>query len=129
MAKLTLSDLKKLRDEGKKTMSPRETTDKDSQIIIGMGTCGIAAGAKVAFDACLDEIQKQGLTNVTITQTGCMGLCYSEPTVEVQTAGIPPIIYGNVTPDVARSIITEHIMKKQLINDHIFDKPATDLVR
>ncbi len=129
MAKLTLSDLKTLRDERKQAMVPRESDGKDSQIIIGMGTCGIAAGAKLAFDACLDEIAKQKISTVTVTQTGCMGLCYSEPTVEVQTPGIPSIIYGNVTPEVARAIITEHIINKKLINDHIFDKPATDLVR
>jgi len=129
MAKLTLEDLKKLREEKKKAMAHRESEGKTTQIVIGMGTCGIAAGAKDAFDAFLDEIEAHGLADVSVTQTGCMGLCYSEPTIEVNVPGMPSIVYGNVNKDVARKIVSEHIINKRLVGDHVFDKPAADLLK
>ncbi len=128
MAKLTLEELRKLRETKKRELSRRETEGKDVIVTIGMGTCGIAAGAKQTFDALLDEIEKQGLTNVLVKQTGCMGLCYSEPTVEVSTPSLPSIIYGDVDGDVARRIVAEHIKECKLIENHIFDKPAADII-
>jgi len=78
MAKLTLDDLRKLRDEKKKTMSRRSAEGKRGEVVIGMGTCGIAAGAKAVFDAFIDEMNKAGIEDIVIKQTGCMGLCFSE---------------------------------------------------
>ena len=127
MAKMTLEELRTLRDSKKKEMTQRDG-DKSAQIIIGMGTCGIAAGAKEAFDAFLDELGKRDVTDTKITQTGCMGLCFSEPTVEVDVPGVPRVIYGNVDADVARRIVKEHIIGKALVSDHIFDKPAVDII-
>lgn len=129
MAKLTLDDLKKLREQKQKEMTARTNEGKDTQIIVGMGTCGIAAGAKAAFTAFIDEIEKHALANVIVRQTGCMGLCYSEPTVEVSVPGMPTVVYGKVTDEVARRIVRKHIVGKVLINDHIFDKPAADLTQ
>ena len=129
MPKLTLDDLKKLRDEKKKNLQQRETEGKNIRIVIGMGTCGIAAGAKETFDTFLDELQKNNLTNVLVKQTGCMGLCYSEPTVEVSVPDMPTIVYGKVNAEVARKIVRKHIVGKLLINDHIFDKPAIDIIK
>ncbi len=128
MGKLTLEDLKKLRADKKKEMSNRITEGKDVQVIVGMGTCGIAAGAKDTFNAFVDELEKSGLSNVVIRQTGCMGLCYSEPTVEVIVPDMSPIVYGKVDAEVARRIVRKHIINKLLINDHIFDKPAADII-
>ncbi len=129
MGKLTLADLKKLREEKKKELGKRDTEGKTVQVIIGMGTCGIAAGAKDSFDAFLDEIDKRGLDNVSVTQTGCMGLCYAEPTIEVVVPGMPAVVYGNVKADVARKIVEKHIIEKSLVDDHIFDKPAADIIK
>ena len=129
MPKLTLDDLRKLRDEKKKNLQQRETEGKTIQIVIGMGTCGIAAGAKETFDTFLDELQKNNLTNALVKQTGCMGLCYSEPTVEVSVPDMPTIVYGKVNAEVARKIVRKHIVGKLLINDHIFDKPAIDIIK
>jgi len=128
MAKMTLEDLRKLREAKKKEMNRRDGTDLSAQIIIGMGTCGIAAGAKQVFDAFLDELESHGECNTRITQTGCMGLCFSEPTVEVDVPGMPRVIYGNVDDKVARRIVKEHLLGKSLVSDHIFDKPAVDLI-
>jgi len=129
MAKLTLADLKKLRDDKKKEIVKRETDGKTVQVIIGMGTCGIAAGAKDAFSAFLDEIDAQGLTDVAVTQTGCMGLCYAEPTVEVISPDMPSIVYGNVKGDLAKRIVNEHIVGKKIIGDNVFGKPMADIVK
>ena len=129
MAKLTLEDLKKLREQKLAEMNQRETANKEAQIIVGMGTCGIAAGAKQAFDAFIDELGKAGIQNVSVRQTGCMGLCHSEPTVEVVAPGMPSVIYGKVDAATARKIVSEHLVNKRLVSDHIFDKPASDIIR
>jgi NADP-reducing hydrogenase subunit HndB len=129
MAKMTLEELRKLRESKKKEMTQRDGGDKAAQIIIGMGTCGIAAGAKEAFDAFLDELNSHEIKDTKITQTGCMGLCFSEPTVEVDVPGMPRVIYGNVDDKVARRIVREHIIEKALVSDHIFDKPAADIIK
>ena len=129
MAKMTLEQLRNLRDAKKKEMAQRNSDSKSAQIVIGMGTCGIAAGAKEAFDAFLDELDNHGIEDVRITQTGCMGLCHSEPTVEVNVPGMPDVIYGNVDGETARRIVKEHLIGKALVSEHIFDKPATDIIK
>lgn len=129
MAKLTLDDLRKLRDKKKKSMTQRSTCGKRAEVVIGMGTCGIAAGAKTVFDAFLDEMEKAGVSDVTIKQTGCMGLCFSEPTVEVICDDMPRVVYGNVDEKTARRIVREHLQGKALVSDHIFDKPSVDIIK
>ncbi len=128
MAKMTLEDLRKLRESKKGELDKRDTEGKDIHIIIGMGTCGIAAGAKESLDAFLDEIENNKIDNVSVKQTGCMGLCYVEPTVEVKVPGMPDTIYGNVDAKTARDIVVEHIINKRLVDKHIFDKPARDII-
>ncbi len=129
MAKLTLDDLRKLRDEKQRAMNMRDPENKTAQIIVGMGTCGIAAGAKETFNAIIDELNAQGITNVLVRQTGCMGLCHSEPTVEVIAEGMPPIIYGQIDAELGRAIVNRHIINGKLIDNHICDKPAMDIIR
>lgn len=129
MGKLTLEDLKKLREEKKQALDRRDSEGKDVEIIVGMGTCGIAAGAKDALSAFVEEIEEHGLTNVAIKQTGCMGLCYSEPTVEVRVPGMPAVIYGDVDGRIARKIVNNHIIHKRLVSNHIYDRPAADIIK
>jgi NADP-reducing hydrogenase subunit HndB len=129
MAKLTLDTLRKLREEQQKTMVMRDPSNKDTQIIVGMGTCGIAAGAKDVFNAILEVLEAKNVTHVLVTQTGCMGLCHSEPTVEVIVPGMPVVIYGNVKRDIAKQIVQEHVIEKKLLDNHICDKPAMDIIR
>jgi len=128
MAKMTLEDLRKMREEKKKVLERRDVAENDIVVIIGMGTCGIAAGSKRTLDAFLDEIEKKGLGHITVKQTGCMGLCYVEPTIEVKVPGMPDTIYGKVDGDVARRIVSDHIIQKKLVSDHVFDKPSRDIV-
>ena len=129
MAKLTLDDLRKLRDQKQKAMEKRDPSNKDAQIIVGMGTCGIAAGAKETFNAIIEELDAKGITHVLVRQTGCMGLCHSEPTVEVIVPHMPVVIYGNVDAQTGKQIVNDHIINKHLIDNHICDKPAMDIVR
>ncbi len=127
MAKLTLEDLRKLREEKKSALRKRDVEGKTAQIVVGMGTCGIAAGAKQALDGFLAAIDDFNLDNVAVTQTGCMGLCYVEPTVEVIVEGMPNVIYGKVDAEVAKKIIKDHVMHKHMVSDHVFDRPAADI--
>ncbi|MCH3907789.1 MAG: (2Fe-2S) ferredoxin domain-containing protein [Sphaerochaeta sp.] len=126
---MTLEELRKLREDKQKAMEKRDTSGKDVQVIVGMGTCGIAAGAKVVLDTFLTELDKKNISNVSVTQTGCMGLCYVEPTVEVIVPGMPDVIYGKVDRAMVDKIIDEHIIGKQLISDHIYDRPAADIMK
>jgi NADP-reducing hydrogenase subunit HndB len=129
MEKLTLADLRKFRDQKRQELDRRDPTTKDSQIIVAMGTCGIAAGAKATFGAILDELEKRKLGTVLVRQVGCMGLCHSEPNVEVVVPGMPTVIYGKVDEALGRRIVTEHVAEKKLIDSAICDRPAVDIVR
>ena len=129
MAKMTLEDLRKMREEKKKVLERRDVSENDIVVIIGMGTCGIAAGAKKTLESFLDEVDKQKLGQITVKQTGCMGLCYVEPTIEVKVPGMPDTIYGKVDGDVARKIVNDHLVQRKLVNDHVFDKPSRDIVK
>ncbi len=127
MAKLTLSDLKNLRDEKKKEMNRRDT-DKEISIIIGMGTCGIAAGAKETFDAFVSELESSEVENAVIKQTGCMGFCAIEPTVEIVMPGMPDTIYNRVDVETAQKIVQEHILQQKLVEEHVTDRPSVDII-
>jgi len=130
MAKMTLEELRKLRDTTKNDMNRREVEGKEIQIIVGMGTCGIAAGAKTTFDSIVKALDEYKLSSeVIVRQTGCMGLCYVEPTVEVIVPGMPSVIYGKVDGEVGREIVRKHLVEKKLLNNHIFDRPAADIVK
>ena len=126
MAKLDREGLKKLREKVQKDQ--KSSASVQVEVLVGLGTCGIAAGAEEALKALKEEVEKKELKNVIIKRTGCMGLCTVEPTVEVVMQGMPNVIYGNVTPDVARDIVFKHIMSGRLVNEHIYDKPAADNV-
>lgn len=129
MAKMTLEQLRALRKDTKKQMDKRKSDGKDIQVVVGMGTCGIAAGAKETLDSFMTAIDKTSLDNVMIKQTGCMGLCSVEPTVEVKVPGMPDTIYGNVDAAVAKEIVEKHLVHKELVNNHIYDRPATDIIK
>ena len=83
----SLEELKAIREQMKKQMDVRDQSDSNIRVAVGMATCGIAAGAKPVLAAFLDEIQKRDLHGVTVTQTGCIGVCRLEPVVEVFAPG------------------------------------------
>jgi len=130
MAKMTLEQLRKLREEKKGEMVKRDVEGKNIQIIVGMGTCGIAAGAKLTFDEIVKTVDENNLNaDVIIRQTGCMGLCHVEPTVEIVMPGMPATIYGRVDVPTARELVIKHVVGKTLVENHIYDRPAVDIVK
>ena len=129
MAKMSLEDLRKLRDSKKDDLRKRDVEGKEVQIIVGMGTCGIAAGGKQVLESFIAGLDEYNLVdNVIVRQTGCMGLCHSEPTVEIIVPGMPAVIYSNVDASVAKEIIQKHIIGKELLDGRIIDRPAIDIV-
>jgi NADP-reducing hydrogenase subunit HndB len=93
-----------------------------------MGTCGIAAGAKMTLEAFINSLDENKLVDkVMVRQTGCMGMCAFEPTVEVICPGMPKVIYGKVDSDVANEIVRKHIMQHELLDQHILNRPAADI--
>ena len=103
---MTLEELRAMREASQKDMERRVTDGNAIEVIVGMGTCGIAAGGKVTLAAFVAALEETGLKGVTLKQTGCMGLCYAEPTVEVRMAGMPDTIYGMV--DAETGTLGEH---------------------
>ncbi len=104
----SLDDLKKIKEQALAKRQIRNASAR-AQVTVAMGTCGIAAGARDAMKAILDAIEKDAVADVLVTQTGCIGLCEFEPIVSVQT-GEAQVMYGKVTPERARAIVTEHIV-------------------
>ena len=125
MSKLkSLEELQKIRQAAKDNMDLRSTAESEDRILIrvGMATCGIASGARETMYAIIDELAKQNITNVSVTQTGCMGYCAEEPIVEVVSIDIPSIIYGHVDAKRAREIVSEHIKHGRLLQNAIITK-------
>jgi NADP-reducing hydrogenase subunit HndB len=127
MARLSLEDLRKLRESKKREMRKRDSEGKDIRIIVGMGTCGIAAGAKNTLDSFIDALDGDEIADtVMIRQAGCMGYCNSEPTVEVAVPGMPRVLYGKVDASAARDIVKKHIKGRELLKDRILDGAVAD---
>jgi (2Fe-2S) ferredoxin len=116
----SLSDLRAIKEKAKKEMAAREQSAK-YRIVIAMGTCGIAAGARSVMSAILDEISKRNVTNAVVTQTGCLGFCDQEPLVQVvQTEKGITTTYGKLTPEIARKIVVDHVLGDQVVSSHLF---------
>ena len=114
----SLDDLKKIREEA---LQKREikTAPGSIQIIVGMGTPGIAAGARETLKAILAVIEEKHLTNITVRQTGNMGMDSWEPIVQVVVGEAPMVTYGKVTPYVAREIMEKHVIGGKIVNDSV----------
>lgn len=108
MPKLTLDELRQKRAEAQKGIYLREG-DFRAKIIVHMGTCGIAAGARGIVSAFLQEVEQNGTKDIMVTTSGCAGLCSKEPMATVEMLGSPPVKYGELTPDKARRVFSEHI--------------------
>jgi len=123
MAKLSLDDLRKLRAREKEKILMRMGQGKQVQIIVGMGTCGLAAGAKKTLITLINEVeQKKLMETVIVRQSGCLGHCSAEPTVEVIAPNMPKTYYGKVDEAFAKEIIQKHVIGKEVINDRVVKK-------
>lgn len=114
----TLADLKKLRDEklsGLQTREQGEDSENRVQIKVAMATCGIASGAKETMEFMAEALEKRGV-DALVTQTGCMGYCYAEPTIEVKLPGSEPVVFGGVNQDKADEIIEKYIKGGELVD-------------
>ena len=114
----SLYDLKRVREEALEKRRVKSASGQ-AQVIVGMGTCGIAAGARDTMKAILEYIEKSGITGVLVTQTGCIGLCEKEPIVQIVIGDQPKITYGKVNPEVARRIMHEHVEDGKIVDDHV----------
>lgn len=119
MAKVkSLDDLRKLKSDLQSKMQLREKSDHPEnyvQIRVAMATCGIASGAKETMEFLVDELEKRNIDAV-VTQTGCMGYCYAEPTIEVTLPGQEPIVFGDVDTRKADEIIEKYIKNGELVD-------------
>ena len=105
----TLAELAQIKEKMKDKVGIREGV-KGVRIVVGMATCGIAAGARPVLNTLVEEVANEGLSSAaTVTQTGCLGICQYEPVVEVYEAGKEKVTYVKVTPDMAKRIVAEHI--------------------
>ncbi len=111
----TLADLHALRDKLKADLKLRNTSG--TKIIVGMGTCGIAAGAREVMSAILDELAMRRLHDVQVQQTGCIGMCEKEVLVDVIRPGEPRITYGKVKREDVRRIIADHVVNGRIVED------------
>jgi NADP-reducing hydrogenase subunit HndB len=119
MSKITsLADLKRIKEEVQSKMKLRENSDNPEQLVqvkVGMATCGIASGAREIMKYFVEELEQQAVDAV-VTQTGCMGYCYAEPTVEVILPQKEPVVFGFVTKTKAQEMIDTYIKKGELID-------------
>ncbi len=116
----TLEDLKKLREEALEKRRVKSASG-EVQVVVGMGTVGIAAGARETLKAILDYIEKNELSGVIVRQTGNIGLDSYEPIVQVVVGDNPKVTYGKVTPDAARRIMKEHVVGGQVVKDYAIE--------
>ncbi|MGD0152499.1 MAG: (2Fe-2S) ferredoxin domain-containing protein [Thermacetogeniaceae bacterium] len=107
-------DLQQLRAEAQANLAGRDA--EMPKIIIGMGTCGIAAGGQAVYDAILEELKKQDV-KATVVQTGCIGMCVKEPLVDIQLPGKERFTYGNIKPDDVPRIIESHLKGGAIVED------------
>ena len=120
MAKImSLDQLKALRDDVKNKVDLRvkgENVDNMIVVRVAMATCGIAAGARELMNYLADLVKEENMENVVITQSGCMGYCYAEPTIEVTLPGEEPVVYGNVDLVKAKEIVEKHILGGEMVD-------------
>jgi NADP-reducing hydrogenase subunit HndB len=113
----TLEDLKKVREKALEQMKLREGKFS-AKVVVAMGTCGIAAGARDVMTAILNELEKRGISDVSVTQTGCKGLCEQEPTVDVIKGGTT-VTYGYIDAEKARQIVAQHIVNGNVVSEWV----------
>jgi len=114
----SLEELKRVREEAlaKKQM---KAAPGNVQVIVAMGTCGIAAGARDTMKRVLNFIEAEHLSGVTVTQTGCIGMCEQEPIVQVIIADQAKVTYGKVNAEIAKQIMKQHVQDGAPLKDHV----------
>ena len=114
----SLAELQALRDKVKSNMGIRADDSGNTRVVVGMATCGIAAGARPELAAFTDEVARRGVSNVTIAQTGCIGICQYEPVVEVFEPGREKVTYVKMTPEKAARVVAEHLINGKPVAEY-----------
>ncbi len=118
----SLADLRAIKEKALKNMQSRESGQARFRIVVGMGTCGIAAGARDVLRAIMDEIQKRDLINdVVVTQSGCAGFCTNEPMIVVHDAKGNQVTYELVDPEKICRIFDDHIGRNVVVSEYVFN--------
>lgn len=113
----SIQELERIRQEALEKVNLRKDR-KGTRIVVGMATCGISAGARPVMMTLIEEIKKRGLDDVTVTQTGCIGVCRLEPMIEVYKEGEDKTTYVEMTPEKAVRVILEHIVNGIVVQDY-----------
>ncbi len=114
----SLAELQAIRDKARSQVILRENNDNAIRVLVGMATCGIAAGARPVLAAMVEEVSKRGLSNVVVTQTGCIGICQFEPVVEVVTPGQEKVTYVKMTPEKAVRVVNDHLVNGNVVTEY-----------
>lgn len=114
----SLAELQAIRDKARGQINIREEKEDAIRVLVGMATCGIAAGARPVMNAFVEEIAKRGLQNVTVTQTGCIGICQYEPVVEIVRPGEEKVTYVKMTADKAVRVVNDHIVNGNVVTEY-----------
>ena len=115
----SLDELKKIREQAKDMINLRVDNESKTRVVVGLGTCGIAAGARPVMLAILDELKKRNIDNVVVTETGCIGLCQYEPIFDVIKPDQPKVTYVNMNPEKAREVVVKHIINNQVVDEFV----------
>lgn len=118
MPKLTVDDIRKMRDSSKKKISLREGEFR-GKVIVHLGTCGIAAGAREIVDSILDRMDALKINDIMFSSSGCAGLCSQEPMITVELGDSSPVKYGKLNPEKAARIMDEHIMNGRVVEEFV----------
>ena len=114
----SLEELKAIREKMKRQMEVRDNDENTIRVVVGMATCGIAAGARPVMTAFLDEVERRGLTNISVSQTGCIGVCRLEPVAEVFVPGQEKVTYVKLRPEMVPAIVEQHLVNHNVVTDY-----------
>ena len=114
----SLAELQAIRDKMRRQIDLRDSGDDRIRVVVGMATCGIAAGARPVLNAFLEEVAKRQLNNVTVSQTGCIGVCRLEPIVEVYVPGQEKVTYVKMTPEKAVRVVNDHLVNGNVVAEY-----------
>ena len=117
----SLEELQKLREKSIAETAARK--EGKYRIIIGLGTCGIAAGGRKIMETAMKEISKRGLKDVSVETTGCIGMCQNEPLMDIVRPGEPRVTYGNLKPEDVPRIIADHLVNGNIVEDKVIGRP------
>ena len=122
----SLAELKAIRDKMQNTVGLRkeDADEQATRVVVGMATCGIAAGARPVLAAFTDEVAKRNLHNVMVTQTGCIGICQYEPVVEIMEPGKEKVTYVKMTPEKAVRVVNDHLVNGNVVTEYTIGASA-----